>query len=409
MTTVEFFDRSPIMNIVSSLTTAPEKIIFLGDPALMDRYDPICRSFLSQRGLSTRLEYRSIRDLELDGIVQVLTDIARSEPGCVFDLTGGTELSLVAMGIVYERLGSEYVQLQSFRLSCDQVTDRAADGHTVYRGSPSLTVRESIRLHGGMVRGDGTQDWDLSPEFMADVHAIWAICRQDPKGWNSRMNVLASAVARKAGIHELNVELSMSKLRARAKQVKENIPDIGRLLSQLSGAGLIENYSEWGDEITYRYKDAQVKRCLEKAGTALEMEVLVTARELSPDGRPWYNDAMSGVAIDWDGRFHGIHDEDKDTENEIDVLMMKGLIPLYVSCKNGQVEEVELYKLDTVARRFGGPVAKKALVTSRLNMKESSLAHYRQRAKDMGIKLIENACDLEPEAFRQMVKDLITL
>ena len=223
------------------------------------------------------------------------------------------------------------------------------------------------------------------------------------------MNVLSSAVSRKVGATDLNVELSLSKLRARAKQVKENVTNIGRLLSQLYEAGLIENYSEWGDEITYRYKDVQIKKCLEKAGTALEMEVMVTARELMQDGKPWYNDAMSGVAIDWDGRFHSMNDEDKDTENEIDVLLMKGVIPVYISCKNGQVEEVELYKLDTVARRFGGPVAKKALITSRLNMGESSLAHYRQRAKDMGIKLIENACDLEPEAFRQMVKDLIEL
>ena len=118
---------------------------------------------------------------------------------------------------------------------------------------------------------------------------------------------------------------------------------------------------------------------------------------------------MSGVAIDWDGRFHSMNDEDKDTENEIDGLLMKGVIPVYISCKNGQVEEVELYKLDAVARRFGGPVAKKALITSRLNMGESSLAHYRQRAKDMGIKLIENACDLEPDAFREMVKALMEL
>lgn len=409
MTTVEFFDRSPIMNIVSSLTTLPEKIIFLGDEASMARHDPLYRSFLAQRGLSTRLEYRNICGLELDGIVEILTRIVETEPDCVFDLTGGKDLALVAMGIVYERFRDKNVRLQSFHVRCSEVCDCAADGKELYRGCPSLTVRESIQLHGGMVRGDGAQDWLLTPEFIADVHAIWAICRQDPKGWNSRMNVLASAVARKAAANDLNVALSMSKLRARAKQVKENVTNIGRLLSQLYEAGLIENYSEWGDEITYRYKDAQVKKCLEKAGTALEMEVLVTAAELTHDGAPYYQDAMCGVAIDWDGRFHSMNDEDKDTENEIDVLMMKGVIPLYVSCKNGQVEEVELYKLDTVARRFGGPVAKKALVTSRLDMKESSLAHYRQRAKDMGIKLIENACDLEPEAFRQMVKDLIAL
>ena len=408
MTIVEFFDRSPIMNILSSLTDAPDKIIFLGKDGAMNRYEPIYRSFFAQRGLSIQLEYRSICGLELEGIVELLTQIVQAEPDCVFDLTGGKDLALVAMGIVYERFRDKNVRLQSIQVPCSQVCS-CVDGKQLRQSCPSLSVKESIQLHGGLVRGDGTPDWVLTEEFMDDVHAIWAICRQDPKGWNSRMNVLSSAVSKKTWATDLEVELSLSKLRARAKQVKENVTNIGRLLSQLYDAGLIENYSEWGDEITYRYKDVQVKKCLEKAGTALEMEVMVTAREIIQDGKPWYNDAMSGVAIDWDGRFHSMNDEDKDTENEIDVLLMKGVIPVYISCKNGQVEEVELYKLDAVARRFGGPVAKKALITSRLNMGESSLAHYRQRAKDMGIKLIENACDLEPDAFREMVKDLMEL
>lgn len=408
MTIVEFFDRSPIMNILSSLTDAPDKIIFLGNDGAMNRYEPIYRSFFAQRGLSIQLEYRSICGLELEGIVELLTQIVQAEPDCVFDLTGGKDLALVAIGIVYERFRDKNVRLQSIQVPCSQVCS-CVDGKQLRQSCPSLSVKESIQLHGGLVRGDGAPDWVLTEAFIADVHAIWAICRQDPKGWNSRMNVLSSAVSKKTWATDLEVELSLSKLRARAKQVKENVTNIGRLLSQLYDAGLIENYSEWGDEITYRYKDVQVKKCLEKAGTALEMEVMVTARELTQDGKPWYNDAMSGVAIDWDGRFHSMNDEDKDTENEIDVLLMKGVIPVYISCKNGQVEEVELYKLDAVARRFGGPVAKKALITSRLNMGESSLAHYRQRAKDMGIKLIENACDLEPDAFREMVKDLMEL
>ncbi len=413
MTTVEFFDRSPIINIVSCLTTLPEKIIFLGDTQVMARYDPVYRSFLRKRKLNISLEYRSLPSQSLEDMVSALTQIAEAEAACVFDLTGGKDMALVAMGIVFERFREKNVQLQRFDFQGSQVTDCDGDGKPVYEGSPQLSVEETILLHGGKVRteknGNGTYFWDLTPDFMADVHAIWAICRRDPKGWNSRMNVLSSALSRKSDSWDLEVNLSMSKLRARAKQVKENVTDIGHLLHDLYEAGLIREYEERGDSICYRYKNSQVKKCLEKAGTALEMEVLVTAKELTKDGKPFYNDALSGVAIDWDGRFHSYGSGEKDTENEIDVLLMKGLIPIFISCKNGQVEEVELYKLDTVARRFGGPVAQKALITSRLNMGESSLAHYRQRAQDMGIRLIENACDLEPEAFRQMVKDLIKL
>ncbi len=410
MTIVEFFDHSPILNVVSSLTLAPEKIIFLGDSRAMQRFDPIYRSFLRTRGLQVELEYRSIRMDDLDGIVQALTDIVQSQPDCVFDLTGGRDLALVAMGIVWERYRNQGLRLQQFNIPQGTITNCTQDGTPIRHRKPALTVEESILLHGGMVRrgNDGTFAWDLTAEFMADVHAMWAICRQDPKGWNARLNVLSSAIIKKGSGSHLDVAVSLSKLRTRAKQVKEDLTDIGKLLHDLSGAGLIINYQETKSELSFRYKDPQVKKCLEKAGTALEMEVLVTARELlEEDGSPSYHDALCGVAIDWDGRFHDFSGNGKDTENEIDVLLMRGMMPIYISCKNGQVEEVELYKLDTVARRFGGPVARKALITSRLSMGQSSLAHYRQRTQDMGIQLIENACGLEPAEFRQMVRDLM--
>ncbi len=415
MTAVEFFDRSPIANVVSSLTTQPEKIIFLGTDRQMERFDPIYRCFLKERGLNIPLEYRTIPADDLQGIVQVLTSIADSEPDCVFDLTGGKDLALVAMGMVWERRRGQGLQLQRFRMVDSSVTDCDGDGHPVYQGHPTLTVEQSILLHGGKVRkdnaGDGrTYGWELTPEFIRDVHSAWAICRKDPKGWNARLNVLSSAIVGKKNSSSLAATVSLSKLQARARQVHESILDIGKLLHDLHNAGLILDYREGREEISFRYKDAQVKQCLEKAGTTLEMEVLVTARELrNEDGTDCYHDAMCGVSIDWDGRFHSWNDDTKDTENEIDVLLMKGLMPVYISCKNGQVEDVELYKLDTVARRFGGPVARKALITSRLDMKKSSRAHYRQRAKDMGIKLVENACDLEPEEFREMVRQLIHL
>ncbi len=62
---------------------------------------------------------------------------------------------------------------------------------------------------------------------------------------------------------------------------------------------------------------------------------------------PVYDDALNGVVIDWDGEFHDEEVEDLyDTENEIDVLLMHDIVPVFVSCKNGIVTSEELYKLD---------------------------------------------------------------
>ncbi|MBP3941350.1 MAG: hypothetical protein J6D00_07675, partial [Christensenellaceae bacterium] len=84
-----------------------------------------------------------------------------------------------------------------------------------------------------------------------------------------------------------------------------------------------------------------------------------------------------------------------ETRNEIDILLMRGVTPLFISCKNGSIGEEELYKLNTVALRFGSPLAKKMLIATDLEDRNSmSGKAFIQRARDMGIYVVPNAAEL---------------
>ena len=63
-------------------------------------------------------------------------------------------------------------------------------------------------------------------------------------------------------------------------------------------------------------------------------------------------------------------------------------MPVFISCKNGVVDADELYKLNTVALRFGGKYAKKVLVATSIPKEKESGKYLIQRARDMNIKLI---------------------
>ena len=54
---------------------------------------------------------------------------------------------------------------------------------------------------------------------------------------------------------------------------------------------------------------------------------------------------------------------------KIDVILMHGTTLLFISCKNGNIGEEELYKLHTVAERFGGPYVRKMLIATNLDRK----------------------------------------
>ena len=85
---------------------------------------------------------------------------------------------------------------------------------------------------------------------------------------------------------------------------------------------------------------------------------------------------------------------------------MKGMVPVFISCKNGQVGDDELYKLDAVANRFGSRHVKKVLIATYLGKKAQSMEYFRQRAKDMNITLIDGVHELDYDEFQRMIRNL---
>lgn len=92
-----------------------------------------------------------------------------------------------------------------------------------------------------------------------------------------------------------------------------------------------------------------------------------------------------------------------DVKNEMDVLATAGAIPVFISCKNGSVDSDELYKLNTVAQRFGGIYAKKILVMTYYGVTDSFI----QRAQAMNIRLIRNVHLLDHQQLIQKLEDQI--
>ncbi len=397
MTLIEFYDKDAVTNICSSLVAAPERVILVGDKKkTMQRCAERYQAVLAARGVETEFLCRVVNKNQMQSILDVLSSIVLEYEDCVFDLTGGEDLYLAAMGIVCERCRDRDLQLHRFNIRNNTVIDVDQDGKTILtEPAPELTVREMIRIAGGDIvceeeRPGTTHLWEMTPEFREDVNAIWELCRRDMKLWNAQLLVFEAAEQILRDASALTVSVPTAVLRRAVEDRGGSFFLQRELMRGLVDAGLLEHLSCDDELFSVTYKDAQIKRCLTLAGRALEMKVYLAALEArEKDGSAVYSDVMNGVFIDWDGVIHA-DQGGYDTENEIDVLMMHGLIPVFISCKSGIVDKSELYKLSTVAERFGGKNAKKVLISAALD--QSDAAHYlRQRARDMGIRLVEGS------------------
>ncbi len=386
MTYIEFFDKTATENICACLTRLPERVVFVGrDKKQMERFAEICKAILSGRGQKTEFVIRAISRNNLDGIVELFSNIVNSYKDCVFDLTGGDELYLVGAGMTFERFPEKRIELVRFNINSKKVYDCDNNGRPDFSPFPYLSIEENIAVYGGEIIWDkgATYRWDNNRELFEDIDKIWNICKRDVKRWNTLVTVFEAAdkVTRDNSLDSgANIHLLTTYTEKLITKQSFDAETMDMLLKE----GLINSWEFNGTKFRLRYKNQNIKRCLTKAGQALEMKIYATAlKAAEKDGTPVFNDVLTGVCIDWDGKKTGV-----DTENEIDVMMMSGLIPVFVSCKNGYVEIDELYKLNTVAQRFGGKYAKKLLVASALDLDSGFGKILKARADDMGIGII---------------------
>ena len=172
ITCIEFFDSTDIENICVALTGTIDRIILFGSRKTpMDAAKKHYEKVLAARKYNTQISVEVVKDncenffaAVVDGIEQLAlrygtgTDAEGRENVCMFDLTGGEDLPLVAAGIVYERVRERCnIQMHRFNLATTKpeklvVNFDETSAQTFLEGfQPQLSVAEYLRFAGAKV------------------------------------------------------------------------------------------------------------------------------------------------------------------------------------------------------------------------------------------------------------------
>ncbi len=396
-TLIELFDECQLENIVAGLRFLPEKIIFVGFKKVMTRKKiEDLERFLKEKNIKVSLEYEVVGRYDFDAICKKLNAILDANEDCCFDLTGGKELVLVAMGAISAERNVPMIQInvktgELVRVkNCENITDEE---------KPYISIKESVILNGGSVIYEDLP-WYLTEDFKSDIEKIWEICKDNCGLFNRQITVFGNFERFGEISHGLRVTADLEYMKECHQDTLMSLMIINALIE----AGLIYDYEGKNMKVSFRYKNEQVHRCLTKAGNILELYAYCTATEINRNEHGYYDDVDTGIFIDWDGVIHDGTTLERDTRNEIDVMMTKNMIPIFISCKNGEVHKEDLYELSTVAQRFGGKHAKKILLTTYISSDEDGKKYIIQRAKDMKIEVIDGVQNMTKEEFYAVLK-----
>lgn len=394
MTIVEFFDSEMLENIIGTLMFRPKKVILFGsDIDKMNAFKKRMARILSKNKIPCEIIVRSVTTDDYFSVFNMLNEFACENPDCIFDLTGGEELILTAMGAVSAK---NNIPLRSINLSTNISTTFYYDkGEVKEKKSCHLSVCDIVSLFGGNVSFDPENTIRKNTNISRDLTALWYILRKNTSDWNVAVEAVSTLID-SVRLKKDGLTFSVPKNYFNNKSASHKLMCLSSLLSSLiSKKLLVKTVLE--NEIRYTFKNRHIYYALSKAGTVLELYTLFSVLSIkNDDKKPFVTDAVSGAIIDWDNP----HFNADDVKNEIDVLATVGLIPVFISCKNGSVDSAELYKLNTVAERFGGKYAKKILIMTSYNLRPTFI----RRARKMNIKIIRNVHTMGKEEFLNQLK-----
>ena len=371
-TLIEIYDERPMENVLSTEVFRPEKTVFVC-PEHVARSGALkksIRQYFAYRKVDVKCEFVPVDLLDAEKTEARLRETLDRYPECAMDISGGGDTALFSAGAV---AGTSDIPV--FTYSRKKNTFFNIRGAEFAHGVPCpvrLDCASCFLMAGGeMLRG--REDNALLAGAMEDIRALWRIYCAFRQDWIRQINYLQRISQSGQAEGSLHAEGA-----ATVKGDRGMVTGDEALLRELAAAGLIRNLCVGEGSVSFDFKSALVRFWLRDVGSALETFVY---RECVCSGI--FDDVCLSAVVNWETEGKA----NKQVTNEIDVMAVKGVKPVFISCKATEVRTEALNELAILRDRFGGEGSLAVIVTSASVSSRGSRA-MRARAQELNIRVI---------------------
>ncbi len=379
---IELYDSEPIYNYLAAAVFRPGRVYFVGDKNSLDEK---CRNktqnFARLMGLDCDFVYRFAQSTDFKALCAEIGKIVESENSqgnvCTIDVTGGKDLALVAAGALLDRVAE---------ITCydkDINAFRLLSGGKTQELKPEIPFEAFITAAGGTVYSD-TRNMNYSPEEWKIIKKVTRLFFENCDIWTSFVKYL-QRVSKKDGLkigEVLSIKAPLSVSEGSRKLFCNE-----EIMQGLRRSGAVTSLKILHSErsLEFRFASPEIATLLVNEGVWLEMAVYMVAKEM-----PEFFDAHTGVKFVWDipdsRRSLGEILADNVPRNEIDVVISKGVSPVFISCKTRFPTNEDLNELYAIKENFGGELSYALMATTKFVSTDSPIA---ERARAMGIGIID--------------------
>ena len=349
-TLIELYDKQPMENILGACIFSPAMVVYVCDARDSSlRKEMAVERLFKSRKMKTKARFYYIDTCDPQMIWNTFDAIVHDYPNCVFDCTGGKDLVLLQAGLYCREKNIPTYYIDPIRgkfvnvIGCDYLRD--------YYAMPRLSAEDLLAISGARLIGYGHYEPEaLTEDFEQDVFRIWPVVLVMDAPHAVYVNRQSTVYYQPALLHELE-EL-----------------------------GILSDLQIMSHRVRFTYKNTMIKNCLQNHGIWLELYAYYSALQCG-----CYDDVRTSVIVDWDNA----RGTDRSTRNEIDVLMVRGIQSVFVSCKMGAPTPLALSEIKILSQKFGGENTKTVVLTAAdVYERDRSLL---QRARDLDIILIDRS------------------
>ena len=373
-TLIELYDDDPIKNLLASLIFKPPNLIIVSDENSIDgqRKRSIAKFFKEHRQ-KISIVYYEVNTNQISSIIGILNEIIGLYEEPAFDLTGGKELALIEASFFCreKKIPGFYIDIDNNIL----VNVFGAESYKRKFSLPELDVR-MLLLSGGasLERSDHFQPAMTEDVLISEIMNVFQYSLENPKVWSKHIDYLQQLTRESEDRNGRSLRLSGQ--REYHKGLKKCSCQM-EVMQFLKNSGIVSNLSFRQNSISFSYKNHEFRECLINHGIWLELYLYIVASQLD-----YFNDVCMSVIIDWDG-----DEEDFSfAKNEIDLILLKDIYPIFISCKMPMPNSLALSEIKLLSQKFGGSMAKTVVATA-ADIDEN-LSLYK-RAKELDIAVID--------------------
>ena len=367
-TLIELYDDRPIENVLATEMFHPEETVFICPPEVeADKaYKKSLERYFEHRKCPVKLTFMPVSLLDAGKIGKRLLNVLETHEDCAIEIAGGTDAALFAAGAVagetpvftYSRKKNSFFDIKNAPFA---------------RNVP-CTVRldaESCFLMAGGTLLPGRVDQKTLADRMPMIGKLFDVYAGHRRIWQRQVSYI-----QRLGMLEGDPLTAAGAITEKADHGR--VTADRHLFRALAAEGLIYDLDLREDGLSFRYPDENIRFWLRDIGAVLELQVY---RACLAAG--CFDDVVISAVVNWESG-----DLARDSvSNEIDVVAVRGVQPVIISCKTCEIHTQALNELSVLRDRFGGRGSRALIVTSAPVTGSRSV--MRRRAQELGIEVIE--------------------